>query len=218
MKTIIETSDYSVEQWQQMYDDAGSIAKLAKVMGRHQTTIQTHLHKAGVVIKPPSVTSSAKIRRDMYSKDEWQEMYINAGSLKALARQLEMSSGAIRYHLENAGVEIKSKGFKSPRCKQVAKGSAHHNWKGGVYIRGGYILEYAPDHPAAAAQKGYVAQHRLVMERHLGRFLTDDEDVHHKNENKLDNQLENLELITHPEHMRYHAQRRTRNERGRFSK
>lgn len=52
--------------------------------------------------------------------------------------------------------------------------------------------------------KGWMLVHRLVMEEHLGRPLQQDEIVHHINHNKLDNRLENLQLMTHSEHSRYH--------------
>ena len=66
------------------------------------------------------------------------------------------------------------------------------NWKGGKHYKNGYVWKYAPDHPNNRAK--YVLEHRLVMEEHLERHLTADENVHHINGQKDDNRLTNLEL------------------------
>lgn len=68
----------------------------------------------------------------------------------------------------------------------------------------GYILVRCPGHPGGTAH-GYVYEHRLKMERKLGRRLRRGEVVHHRNGVKSDNRLINLELITAADHMRHHA-------------
>jgi uncharacterized protein (DUF1330 family) len=68
-------------------------------------------------------------------------------------------------------------------------------WKGGrVKQSNGYVLISRPDHPAQS--NSYVLEHRLVMEKHLGRYLTRQEEIHHINGVRDDNRIENLELFS----------------------
>lgn len=72
-------------------------------------------------------------------------------------------------------------------------------------MMGGVNYEYIkrPEHPFAT-KKGYVMEHRLVMEKHLGRYLYPDEIVHHLNKDSLDNRLDNLSLVSQRMHTRIH--------------
>lgn len=71
----------------------------------------------------------------------------------------------------------------------------------------GYVMVYLPKHPFANSADG-VAEHRLVMEKHLGRYLTADEAVHHANGNKGDNRIENLVLMDWSSHQKLHQKLR----------
>lgn len=83
------------------------------------------------------------------------------------------------------------------------KGERHNNWKGGrLKTTFGYIRVYVPDHPNN--RFGYVLEHRLVMERKLGRYLTEEDVVHHINHNTSDNRIKNLQLTVSEAHSRNH--------------
>jgi hypothetical protein len=149
-------------------------------------------------------------------RDEWLRRYEGAGSTNELARRVGLCAQTVRKRLRAAGIEIKKTGFRSPKSVTYS-GPAHTSWKGGTYRHtDGYVYEYAPNHPAAATAKGYVLQHRLVMERKLGRLLRNHEVVHHLNEVKHDNRPENLELTSRSVHMQGHKAGTARDCRGRF--
>ncbi len=104
------------------------------------------------------------------------------------------------------------------RCRKCAplmrgarpRGAKANRWKGGHYKdQQGYahILLQPDDFYYSMTDKGgYVLEHRLVMAKHLGRCLHLWEIVHHKGiryrgiENKSDNLIGNLQLVTDDRH------------------
>lgn len=116
------------------------------------------------------------------------------------------------YEVENMTLleisELKEMGYKHiwnlfnhyeiPRrkaSKRNQKGENNDSWKGGRVMNKGYIEIRCEDHPKAKEPGYYIPEATLVMEKHLGRYLTQTEVVHHINGIKTDNSLENLQLM-----------------------
>lgn len=76
------------------------------------------------------------------------------------------------------------------------------------YFDGRYFRVKKPEHPKAH-KDGYVYEHILEAEKKLGRFLTKEEEVHHKDRNKKNNDHGNLEVCaSHSEHMEIERRQR----------
>jgi len=76
------------------------------------------------------------------------------------------------------------------------KGKSNPGYKGKRLGLCGYIL--------VNDEGRQVSEHRLVMERFIGRALESDEIVHHINRDKTDNRIENLQVMTRAEHINEH--------------
>ncbi len=90
----------------------------------------------------------------------------------------------------------------STRCRHCAK--YDRKKKPRKIDKSGYIQIYKPDHPGAD-HKGYVREHRLVVEKKIGRYLKPKEKVHHLYGKKQDNRIEKLMLFPNQKkHMQFH--------------
>lgn len=104
---------------------------------------------------------------------------------------------------ERNDCHIKEHNFCSRGCyrqwhkkNMVAENAPH--WKGGVYhTQSGYLYIRQEDGK-------YKAEHRSIVEEMLGRKLTCDEVVHHLDENKQNNSIENLVVMDREEHAKLH--------------
>lgn len=70
-----------------------------------------------------------------------------------------------------------------------------------IIDKDGYVLIYNPSHQFCD-KNGYVREHRLKIEKKIGRLLTKEEIVDHKNGVKNDNRLSNLRICTRKENAR----------------
>jgi len=86
----------------------------------------------------------------------------------------------------------------SKECVSLWKGrknckEKNPNWKGGIIKSNGYTM-------VSVGKGRYKREHRAIMEKYLGRELWPWEIIHHKNGQKHDNRIENLQIVTHNTH------------------
>lgn len=168
----------------------------------------------------------------MITKEELEKLYVQEERpMKECSEILGISVGSVYNYIKSRiamtdktkqkisdaliGRPSKRKGCKLSKSTKKKISDAH---KGKFYKKSkygghkkrrkdGYIYVYSPSHPMST-KDGYVMEHILVMEEKIGRYITRDEVVHHKNHIRSDNRLDNLELMTFKEHASMHTKER----------
>lgn len=126
---------------------------------------------------------ACEVNRDLVLK-----MAADMYSLNDIARRIKTNSRHVRAFLDRNNIVRDYRknygGERSPR------------WKGGRHVtKRGYVYVLAPEHPHRV-RGCYVLEHRLVMEKMIGRYLLREEVVHHINGVRNDNRPENLKLFS----------------------
>lgn len=141
-------------------------------------------------------------------EEEIVRMYQNGYSMQGIAKELGIGytktrnviirAGIVRSRGEATTVAYK-KGRRVPFCDPNRKGDMNPAWKGGRHTMKGYLKVWVPEHPYCDS-KGYVFEHRLVVEKYIGRYLRTDEIVHHKDGVRSHNDIDNLQITNSKEH------------------
>jgi len=122
-------------------------------------------------------------------------------SLNKMIRNCKWCNKSFKARINRKGRQT----FCSKKCvAHYFFGKNSRVFKTGFHKRYGYVLKLV-------GVGKYELYHRVKMEKAVGRKLTRNECVHHKNGKKDDNRLCNLQLISRSDHMRLHWKLRKKN-------
>jgi hypothetical protein len=166
------------------YQSGSSLAEIGRQENCCLEAIRHVLMRHGIKRRPRGATARALPSR---VKEQLLADYKEGMTQIPLAKKYGVSQASVSRYLRSTGVKMNLAGAAASGFRK----------RGGRIQLEGYIAVLVPsDAPLAPMRNhgGYILEHRLVMAEHLGRVLTPYETVHHKDGDKQNNRLSNLEL------------------------
>lgn len=164
------------------------------------------------------------------------ELYKKGNSIPEVSELTGISKSCVRYHLKKEGIlrsrkegiDIAAKKGRMSGCKgkkkiftdewknniSIGKKKGADKWAAGLSLKpNGYVEITRGKHKGRG-------QHVVLMEEKIGRRLYSFECVHHKDFDRSNNDIDNLELMTRSNHTKLHRKlennNRKRDKNGRF--
>lgn len=179
--------DNAQKQIADAYASGRSAADIGREHGINKVTVTAIVRRLGGTVQPKGNRFREFTPEE---RDQIATLWARGVSQDEIARTLRSAQPTIGRIARQMGL---------PSRKSAAVGKNHGRWKGGRLTGpGGYVFVTLSKNDALAAmcnRMGYIAEHRLVMARKVGRQLRATETVHHINGNKSDNRLENLQIM-----------------------
>lgn len=178
-------TDDEYEILRRYYPENGT-SYCSEILGRTINSVKTQAVKMG--LRRTNVRYTPK-------EVEVIETYYPEWGVKKCA---EMLPGRAEMSIAKKAQDL---GVKCDLIKQRQHlGLRTHDMPKGFYVQTDGYLMYSP----TARNGDRMLHHRYVMEQHLGRKLRSDEIVHHKDEDKQNNDISNLEIMTRSQHASHH--------------
>ncbi len=184
-----------------LFQTTGSTRLVADQMGLPLRTV-SHILKSNGVNTPREGRRHNPYAACDRNAELVLQMNRECRSLAEMAKAVGTKGSEVKKFLRRHG--------ETREFPKAVTGPRHYAWKGRTTDADGYVLVHVKGHPRQRRHAPYIFEHRLVMEQHLGRPLERREVVHHKDGNKANNQIENLQLFqSNAEHLAFELKSRT---------